>query len=419
MADFTEKQLELAQALEKANKKKVIRSMAEKGFVSSDVKYFSSGDIALDIALSGGFPEGRIIKISGKKGCGKSTILAKAAAIYTRIKKQTIFIMDVENAWTAKWLKDLGVDLTRVHFAVPENLEEGLDILEAVYMIGEYPLIIFDGLSSASPKDEVDISNDSWNAQALKARIANKFFRKLQARQNKILSEGLVPPTFMFANHIFVNPHDKFDKDTTPGGLHQDNASSVILKLTKSAWLREKGEADEEEGDKPTFGFFTQIRIPHTKTGVPNRSWKMGIISEPFAGHSKYDSYHGYSIATVSLRLGIARQSGAWYFVDSLDYKAQGVLSFYEDIVTNKELADHLINEIKRRVKIVSRDPNLEVSFTLDVMLLPHSGVTKEELEALSKLENQREALGDAIPQKKIKKKQAAKKVKKQVKVKK
>ena len=74
-----------------------------------DVELFSSGSLALDLALGGGYPKGRIIEIYGPESSGKTTLALHAIAEIQKQGGQAAFI-DAEHALDPSYARKIGVN---------------------------------------------------------------------------------------------------------------------------------------------------------------------------------------------------------------------------------------------------------------------------------------------------------------------
>jgi recombination protein RecA len=73
-----------------------------------DVELLPSGSLALDLALGGGWPKGRIIEIYGPESSGKTTLALHAIAEIQKQGGQAAFI-DAEHALDPAYAKKIGV----------------------------------------------------------------------------------------------------------------------------------------------------------------------------------------------------------------------------------------------------------------------------------------------------------------------
>jgi len=87
----------------------------------------SSGSLSLDLALGGGFPDGRIIEIYGPESSGKTTLSLHAIAEVQKAGGKAAFI-DAEHALDPTYAAKIGVDVEDLYLSQPSNGEEGMKI---------------------------------------------------------------------------------------------------------------------------------------------------------------------------------------------------------------------------------------------------------------------------------------------------
>ena len=92
-----------------------------------DVELFSTGSLALDLALGGGLPKGRIIEIYGPESSGKTTLALHAIAEIQKQGGQAAFI-DAEHALDPAYARRIGVDTSNLLISQPDNGEQALEI---------------------------------------------------------------------------------------------------------------------------------------------------------------------------------------------------------------------------------------------------------------------------------------------------
>jgi recombination protein RecA len=180
------KQSALEQILAKANKSgSQIGGMED---VANDVKFISTGNIAIDSALGGGFPLGRSVELFGPTSCGKTTTTLQAAVNLQRIiigggdeslgikATDRIVYMDYEQAMDKRYAKALGLDTSHpsLLFTQPDTLEEGANLAISLVRTGEVRMVIFDSVAAMNPssKAEAEIGK---SLPAVQAKLMKDF----------------------------------------------------------------------------------------------------------------------------------------------------------------------------------------------------------------------------------------------------
>lgn len=128
----------------------------------SDVaEWIPSGFSGLDDVLGGGWAVGRASEVFGAEGCGKSAIAHRAIVGVQSLGGYAV-LLDFENAFDKQKVAQLGVDMSRVLYSIPEDIEQGWDIVWAVIArLKESPpdvpvLIVWDSIGGAVPRAELN-----------------------------------------------------------------------------------------------------------------------------------------------------------------------------------------------------------------------------------------------------------------------
>ena len=112
-----------------------------------DVELLPSGSLALDLALGGGWPKGRIIEIYGPESSGKTTLALHAIAELQKQGGQAAFI-DAEHALDPAYAKRIGVDTANLLISQPDNGEQALEICETLVRSNAVDLIVVDSVAA-------------------------------------------------------------------------------------------------------------------------------------------------------------------------------------------------------------------------------------------------------------------------------
>lgn len=120
--------------------------------------YMSTGCVALDVAMGGGLPLGRIVEIYGDTSTGKSLIAAQACSIAQEEDQIAVYV-DTETAVSLPIMEAVGVDTGRLIYLAPDTVEEVFQAMETV--ISRKPadrdmVVIWDSVAATSSKAEMD-----------------------------------------------------------------------------------------------------------------------------------------------------------------------------------------------------------------------------------------------------------------------
>lgn len=295
-----------------------------------EIKRVSSGILLLDILLNGGIPKSSIITLYGKEGSGKTLTALYLAALFTKQKKAVAFI-DEEHKLDLEWAKKIGVDTEYFFVSQPDDLEKGVDIADSLVRSGEFALVIFDSLTAAIPREEIDKSAMQVQV-ALQARLNSKAFKKF--------SSGLQPENLKdistYNNTIVLCTAHLRDKVGTiygnpeilPGGHCLKHNSHYIIKTNTAKKLAK---------EKDIIGIELRYRIEKASYSKP---YVVGITDFYF-DPPRFDNTK--TLILYSVNLGIVTQKGAFYTYKDKQFKGK------------KELIDYLRTEKKELEEIKTK----------------------------------------------------------------
>jgi recombination protein RecA len=109
--------------------------------------FLPTGSLALDLALGGGWPRGRICEVLGQPGSGKTTLLLSAVAQAQRDGGMAALI-DADHGVNRTAAARLGIDLERMPAVRTTSAEEAFEKIEELLKGGSVRLIAVDSLAS-------------------------------------------------------------------------------------------------------------------------------------------------------------------------------------------------------------------------------------------------------------------------------
>lgn len=208
-------------------------------------RWIDTGSIQINYAIrnatGGGYPEGRIIEISGAPSIGKSHLAYHAAAITQKMGGLVVYI-DTENATPVAKLANMGIDVRkRFVYCDSHCTEEVFSIIESTVLKAKQIveknvpiLVIWDSVAATSPKAELDGEYED-NTIGLQARVISKGMRKLTG----VIGHNNV--TLLCLNQLRTAigiTHG--DPDVSPGGKSIPYHASIRIKLTSGTQVKDK-----------------------------------------------------------------------------------------------------------------------------------------------------------------------------------
>lgn len=157
---------------------------------------FSSGGIAIDKILGGGFPEGRMIEIFGPASSGKTTICYHAIAeVQKKYPNNWCGFVDSEQSFDSYYAEAIGVNVGELVVAQPDTGTDAFGMVQGMVEMGA-KLIVIDSVAAMMPKEEAEEEDYGHNSIGAQARMMSKGLRKLTAIAGKHKC------TIMFTNQI-------------------------------------------------------------------------------------------------------------------------------------------------------------------------------------------------------------------------
>ena len=255
-----------------------------------DVELFSSGSLALDLALGGGFPKGRIIEIYGPESSGKTTLALHAISEIQKQGGQAAFI-DAEHALDPAYARKIGVDTDNLLISQPDNGEQALEICETLVRSGAVDLIIVDSVAALVPQAEID--GDMGDAQmGLQARLMSQAMRKLTGIISKTKA------TVIFINQIRMKIGVMFgNPETTTGGNALKFYASVRVDIRRIGQIK---DGENVSGNR------TKIKVVKNKIAAPFRTAEFDIMYNE--GISKTGD-----VLDLAVQYGVLEKAGAFF----------------------------------------------------------------------------------------------------------
>lgn len=253
------------------------------------VETMSSGSLALDIALGGGLPVGRIIEVYGPESSGKTTVALSAIAAAQREGRQCAFI-DAEHALDPRYAQLLGVDIDNLLISQPDTGEQALEITDALVRSGAVGVIVVDSVAALVPKAEIE--GEIVDPQmGIQARMMGQAMRKLAGEISKTKTIVIfINQLRMKIGVMFGNP------ETTTGGNALKFYASVRLDVRAS---------NIKEGES-VLGKDTTIKVVKNKVAPPFKKATYRLLFGK--GISRADE-----ILDLGVQLKIIQKMGAWY----------------------------------------------------------------------------------------------------------
>lgn len=260
----------------------------------TNIKVRSSGSLLLDLAMGGGFAQGRLALLTGGEKSGKTTLACLAIAEAQKNEPEKCnAIVDLENSFNTEWAKTLGVDTDKLMILQPDtHAEKVYDMIEYMLKSKRFSIIVLDSVDGLIPKEEFEETD--WDKESRvggTAKINSKAMRKLV--NSGLLRESETSLIFIQQLRDKIGGFSLYGTPTTTsGGRSLRHASTHTLEVAIGDYFT-KGTGR----DKKYFGQQIRVKVAKNKIAPPFRQ-------------ATIDLYYEHGIDRISELVLVAKEVG-------------------------------------------------------------------------------------------------------------
>lgn len=313
-------------------------------------KRFTSGSLATDVALGGGWPGGQWSEIVGPESAGKTALALKTVAANQALDPQFSTLWVAAESYDVDQAMALGVDNDRVIVVPTQEMEFAFQVMLDAAESRSIDLITLDSYPALIPDEEASKAMDEFTT-AVGARRMNQFTRKAgkATRRDSDGSERSLCGIIINQYRDKIGSFARFGvPQTTPGGHGKDYFFYTRLEVKRDDWITEKraGIADPVK-----VGQTIKLRTIKNKSAAPQQTASVDFYFRraPYLGFERGDYDLGKEYFTMGVLFGIIKKSGAWFYYD--DRKWHGKDSAITELRLDKSVQNTIAEEVLEAAK--------------------------------------------------------------------
>lgn len=291
---------------------KAFRDRFEKNFDSATIRdlagpppeFASTGSLALDYAMGGGFVKGRVAELWGPEQTGKSTLLTIAAARFQHDNPDKLVgWVDVEKTFDLDWGRAHGLSLRDDKFLLvqPGNAEEVADLVKELILSDMFGFIVLDSIGAMIPQAEIEKDAD----EATMALVA-----KIVTRMTKIAAAEAAPRGVILAIINQVRANLGYGGDITrTGGFALSHVTTHRLKFRRA-------EAPIVMGTDPNkvqVGQKIAVKVEKNKIAPPGRTAELTMFNQATDRYGPVGLDVASDVFATARTANVFGRRGSWY----------------------------------------------------------------------------------------------------------
>lgn len=345
---------ELSKIVAKLNKKFGPETIVLGKDIRDDVlARVTSGSLALDVALGGGWPTNQWHEIVGEASNGKTAIALKTIAANQQLDPDFTTVWVAAEQWVPSYAEMCGVDLSRVYVISTNIMEEAYEAVIEFVETKAVDCVVIDSLPALVPiaEDEKEMDEATVGKGAL---LTGKFFRKVGKASKRSLVESERPFIGLMINQYRMKIGVMYgDPKTTPGGEAKNYAFFTRIEVKRDEWI-DAGSGQE----KRRVGQTIKVRTLKNKSAPPSQTAYVDFYFDNGGTIDKGEYDLAKEIVALGIIYKVIVRAGAYYRYSDRQWQGADALvaSIREEIDLKEALDADVRNAVKSASKYVSEE---------------------------------------------------------------
>ncbi len=303
--------------------------------IAEKLPRITTGVLAFDMMLGGGWPVNQWSEIVGDESSGKTAIAYKTIAANQERDPDWIALWVAAEEYVPEYAEAIGVDLDRLWVVETNMMEHAYDLIIKTMDNRAVDCVVLDSLPALIPNNEWDKDMEEFSV-GLGARLTGKFFRKSAKAQRRSLIHEDRGCTGLIVNQWRQKIGVMWgDPRTTPGGLAKNFSYFTRVEVKKDEWLKE---------GKQAVGQTIKGRTIKNKTYKPQQQAVVDFYFADYGGFHMGDFDTVKDMINIAIACEVITRAGAFYSYK--DDKWQGKEKVLEALRADLSLQDELRDEL-------------------------------------------------------------------------
>lgn len=347
---------ELMKVINKINKKFGSDTVVLGEDIIDVMSRVTTGSLAFDVALGGGWPVNQWHEIIGEASNGKTAVALKTIAANQAKDPEFTTVWIAAEQWVPAYAEMCGVDLSRIYVISTNIMEEAYEAVIQLVESKAVDCVVIDSLPALVPssENEKEMEESTVGRAAL---LTNKFFRKVGKASKRSMTEVERPFIGLLINQWRSKIGVMYgDPRTTPGGLGKDYAFFTRVEVKRDAWVELKGE------DKRRVGQTIKIRVIKNKSAPPQQTAFIDFYFDNggIINRGEYD--FAKEIVAMGIINKVIVRAGAYYRYAERQWQGADAMlsSLREELDLKETLERDVLDSVRAGSKFVAEDSDEE-----------------------------------------------------------
>lgn len=292
----------------------------------------TTGVLAFDLMLGGGWPTNQWSEIIGDESSGKTAIAFKTIASNQALDPEWVALWIAAEEFVPEYAQSIGVDLDRLWVVETNVMEHAYDLIVKALENKAVDCIVVDSLPALVPGDEAEKMMEEFTV-GLGARLTGKFLRKSAKAQKRsmIVEErgctGLIINQWREKIGVMYG-----DNRTTPGGKAKNFHYFARVEVKRDEWIKDKDEA---------VGQTVKARTLKNKTYRPQQTAQVDFYFADGLGFHLGEFDVIKDVVNIAIAIGTITRAGAFYSFNGQKWQGKDALvaGVREDVQLREELS--------------------------------------------------------------------------------